>query len=148
MRASKTRRRSFQWIEFNGLHAFLRDEGPRYDPVLARLCLSSRSNCFTAGFTAGTRPPEAAQISGITDANSVQIPSRTVPDDWFALSVDAAQREGDRTDAPGQRDMMSFFRSTRSAGTGQTVWKTRANCHSFQGYVFCPSGSRSFDYLY
>ena len=28
----------FQWLEFNAAHAFLRDEGPRYDPGLARLC--------------------------------------------------------------------------------------------------------------
>jgi carboxymethylenebutenolidase len=28
---------SFTWHEFNGQHAFLRDEGPRYDPALARL---------------------------------------------------------------------------------------------------------------
>jgi carboxymethylenebutenolidase len=28
----------FQWIEVNGQHAFLRDEGPRSDPALARLC--------------------------------------------------------------------------------------------------------------
>jgi carboxymethylenebutenolidase len=27
----------FTWHEFNGQHAFLRDEGPRYDPALARL---------------------------------------------------------------------------------------------------------------
>ena len=27
----------FTWHEFNGAHAFLRDEGPRYDPNLARL---------------------------------------------------------------------------------------------------------------
>jgi len=26
----------FQWHEFNGAHAFIRDEGTRYDPVLAR----------------------------------------------------------------------------------------------------------------
>lgn len=26
----------FQWVEFNAAHAFLRDEGPRYDPALAR----------------------------------------------------------------------------------------------------------------
>ncbi|HVW83854.1 MAG TPA: dienelactone hydrolase family protein [Bryobacteraceae bacterium] len=30
---------NFQWIEVNGQHAFLRDEGPRYDPALASLCL-------------------------------------------------------------------------------------------------------------
>ena len=28
----------FTWHEFNGQHAFIRDEGPRYDPELARLC--------------------------------------------------------------------------------------------------------------
>ena len=27
--------RHFTWHEFNGQHAFLRDEGPRYDPELA-----------------------------------------------------------------------------------------------------------------
>lgn len=29
---------NFQWMELNGAHAFLRDEGPRYDPALAREC--------------------------------------------------------------------------------------------------------------
>ena len=28
----------FQWIEVNGAHAFMRDEGYRYDPALANLC--------------------------------------------------------------------------------------------------------------
>src|SRR5580658_7258487 len=28
----------FQWIEVNAQHAFLRDEGPRYDPALVRVC--------------------------------------------------------------------------------------------------------------
>jgi carboxymethylenebutenolidase len=28
----------FQWLEVNAAHAFLRDEGPRYDPSLARHC--------------------------------------------------------------------------------------------------------------
>jgi carboxymethylenebutenolidase len=28
---------NFTWHEFNGQHAFLRDEGPRYDPELAGL---------------------------------------------------------------------------------------------------------------
>lgn len=28
----------FTWHEFNGQHAFMRDEGPRYDPELARVC--------------------------------------------------------------------------------------------------------------
>ena len=28
----------FQWIELNAAHAFMRDEGPRYDPALAYVC--------------------------------------------------------------------------------------------------------------
>lgn len=31
---------NFQWIEVNGAHAFMRDEGYRYDPALAHLCYS------------------------------------------------------------------------------------------------------------
>ena len=29
---------TFQWVEVNGAHAFMRDEGYRYDPALAYLC--------------------------------------------------------------------------------------------------------------
>jgi carboxymethylenebutenolidase len=29
---------NFTWHEWNGQHAFLRDEGPRYDPALALIC--------------------------------------------------------------------------------------------------------------
>ena len=29
---------NFQWLEVNGAHAFMRDEGYRYDPALAHLC--------------------------------------------------------------------------------------------------------------
>jgi len=29
---------TFTWHEFNGQHAFMRDEGARYDPELARIC--------------------------------------------------------------------------------------------------------------
>jgi len=29
---------NFTWHEFNAAHAFMRDEGPRYDPTLAHLC--------------------------------------------------------------------------------------------------------------
>lgn len=32
--------RDFEWHEFNAAHAFLRDEGPRYNPALARLCMA------------------------------------------------------------------------------------------------------------
>lgn len=30
----------FEWHEFNAAHAFLRDEGPRYNPAVARVCTS------------------------------------------------------------------------------------------------------------
>jgi carboxymethylenebutenolidase len=30
---------NFQWLEVNGAHAFMRDEGYRYDPELAGLCM-------------------------------------------------------------------------------------------------------------
>ncbi len=29
---------NYQWLEFNAAHAFLRDEGPRYNPALAAQC--------------------------------------------------------------------------------------------------------------
>ena len=29
---------NYQWFEVNGAHAFVRDEGPRYDPTLAQQC--------------------------------------------------------------------------------------------------------------
>ena len=35
-----------QWHEFNAAHAFLRDEGPRYDPALARLCYTMALELF------------------------------------------------------------------------------------------------------
>ncbi|MDX6461900.1 MAG: carboxymethylenebutenolidase, partial [Acidobacteriaceae bacterium] len=30
---------NFQWLEVNGAHAFMRDEGYRYDPELAAICM-------------------------------------------------------------------------------------------------------------
>ena len=35
-----------QWHEFNAAHAFMRDEGPRYDPALARICYGLISELF------------------------------------------------------------------------------------------------------
>jgi carboxymethylenebutenolidase len=37
---------NFQWIEVNAQHAFLRDEGPRYDPQLAGACLRLALDLF------------------------------------------------------------------------------------------------------
>jgi carboxymethylenebutenolidase len=36
----------FQWLEVNAAHAFLRDEGPRYDPGLARICYELAFDLF------------------------------------------------------------------------------------------------------
>jgi len=39
---------SFEWLEFNGEHAFMRDEGHRYDPALAQMLMSLTCQKFTA----------------------------------------------------------------------------------------------------
>jgi len=36
----------FQWHEFNAAHAFIRDEGPRYDPAAARISLGMALEFF------------------------------------------------------------------------------------------------------
>ena len=36
----------FQWHEFNAQHAFLRDEGPRYDPSAARIAYGMALELF------------------------------------------------------------------------------------------------------
>ena len=36
----------FTWHEFNAAHAFLRDEGERYDPAVGKLCISLASDLF------------------------------------------------------------------------------------------------------
>jgi carboxymethylenebutenolidase len=36
----------FQWHEFNNAHAFMRDEGPRYDPVSAQICYLMATELF------------------------------------------------------------------------------------------------------
>jgi len=37
----------FTWHEFNAAHAFLRDEGPRYDPALALACVRMTIDLFS-----------------------------------------------------------------------------------------------------
>jgi carboxymethylenebutenolidase len=37
----------FEWHEFDAAHAFLRDEGPRYNPALAQVCQSLLLRFFT-----------------------------------------------------------------------------------------------------
>jgi carboxymethylenebutenolidase len=43
----------FTWHEFNGQHAFLRDEGPRYDPELARIGYDLAITLFKRRLTEG-----------------------------------------------------------------------------------------------
>jgi len=38
--------RNFQWHEFNAAHAFLRDEGPRYNPSAAQICYGMAFELF------------------------------------------------------------------------------------------------------
>ncbi len=42
---------NFTWHEFNGQHAFLRDQGPRYDPELARVCYGLAIDLFRRALT-------------------------------------------------------------------------------------------------
>jgi carboxymethylenebutenolidase len=48
----------FTWHEFNGAHAFMRDEGPRYDPALSRLCWSLVLEMFHRRLGEGDLPSE------------------------------------------------------------------------------------------
>jgi carboxymethylenebutenolidase len=46
----------FTWHEFNGAHAFLRDEGYRYDPALALTCLRMAIDLFKRKLNEGDLP--------------------------------------------------------------------------------------------
>jgi carboxymethylenebutenolidase len=43
---------NFQWLEFNAAHAFMRDEGPRYDPELTSLGIAMAISLFRRALTA------------------------------------------------------------------------------------------------
>jgi carboxymethylenebutenolidase len=49
----------FQWHEFNAAHAFLRDEGPRYDPAAARICYDMALELFKRKLGEGDRRASA-----------------------------------------------------------------------------------------
>jgi carboxymethylenebutenolidase len=53
---------TFAWHEVNGQHAFIRDEGPRYDPVLAAQCLGLALELFHRRLGKGDEP--AGKVSG------------------------------------------------------------------------------------
>ncbi len=44
---------NYQWLEFNAAHAFLRDEGPRYNPVLAQQSMQVAVELFHRKLGAG-----------------------------------------------------------------------------------------------
>ena len=48
---------NFTWHEFNGQHAFMRDEGHRYDPELALLCLQMAITLFRRKLGDGDKAP-------------------------------------------------------------------------------------------
>ena len=54
--------RHFQWHEFNAAHAFLRDEGPRYDPAVARICYGMALELFVRKLGEGDRHVTTASI--------------------------------------------------------------------------------------
>jgi len=56
---------NFTWHEFNGAHAFMRDEGPRYDPELAITCYRLAIDLFRRRLGEGDR---ASVSAGSTEA--------------------------------------------------------------------------------
>jgi carboxymethylenebutenolidase len=51
---------TFTWHEWNGQHAFLRDEGPRYDPALALVCQRMALDLFARKLGEGDLPADGA----------------------------------------------------------------------------------------
>jgi carboxymethylenebutenolidase len=49
----------YTWHEFNGAHAFMRDEGPRYDPALALTCYRMVIDLMNRKLGEADRPAEA-----------------------------------------------------------------------------------------
>jgi carboxymethylenebutenolidase len=49
----------YTWHEFNGAHAFMRDEGPRYDPALALICYRMVIDLLKRKLGEGDLPAEA-----------------------------------------------------------------------------------------
>jgi carboxymethylenebutenolidase len=57
---------NFTWHEFNGQHAFIRDEGHRYDPALAMQCYQMTLELFHRKLGEGDLP--ATTLSGPTES--------------------------------------------------------------------------------
>ena len=48
---------NFTWHEFNAAHAFMRDEGPRYDPAVAQICYALAIELFRRRLGEGDTHP-------------------------------------------------------------------------------------------
>jgi carboxymethylenebutenolidase len=57
---------TFTWHEYNGLHAFLRDEGARYDPALALGCYRMAIDLFARTLGGDSIATESASHGGET----------------------------------------------------------------------------------
>jgi len=57
---------NFTWHEFNGAHAFLRDEGYRYDPELAHICMGLAVALFRRKLGEGDLRTETTAGAGET----------------------------------------------------------------------------------
>jgi carboxymethylenebutenolidase len=54
--------RNFTWHEFNAPHAFLRDEGHRYDPELSLICYQLAIALFHRKLSQGDLPPQTETV--------------------------------------------------------------------------------------
>ena len=59
---------NYTWHEFNGQHAFMRDEGPRYDPELARHCHGMALEVFRRKLGEGDRSANVPPAPGNVNA--------------------------------------------------------------------------------
>ena len=57
---------NFQWHEFNAAHAFVRDEGPRYDPAAAQICYAMALELFKRRLGEGDLRAKAPAASAAT----------------------------------------------------------------------------------
>lgn len=63
--ALSTAKTLFTWHEFNAQHAFIRDEGYRYDPELAKICWGMVLDLFHRRLAAGDLPAQVAIGAGL-----------------------------------------------------------------------------------
>lgn len=61
--ALETSGTNYQWLEFNAAHAFLRDEGPRYNPALAQQCYMIALELFKRKLAEGDLPVGAGDTT-------------------------------------------------------------------------------------